>query len=217
LPAATLAAYPIHSSWPATPSPPAPAAVPNATAPEPSRDDPDRILHELLRHLGALGSPHAFAVVADDEGDSLRGHSVSDWAFMKRLDSAVGISSGAFRVALDDRANAIARACREGRVITVAWLFEVVQPALTWQESLDLERDAGGGRCTIVPLIVADRIAGAVVAGPAEKDLSATTATQLVARIEAAAEELTRLVQGDAEMSDDELRLAALRGSRPGA
>ncbi|HYY55487.1 MAG TPA: GAF domain-containing protein [Candidatus Dormibacteraeota bacterium] len=192
-----------------------PAAASEAAAPAPTPaapgPDPDRLLAELLRDLGALGSPHAFAVVADEEGGSLRGHSVSDWTFMKQLDRAVGITARTFTVSVDDRANAIARACREGRVVNVAWLFEAVQPALTWQESLDLERAAGGGRCTIVPLIVAERIAGAIVAGPSGQDLSGSTIAQIVARIEATAEELTRLVLGQTALSDDELRLAALR------
>ena len=181
---------------------------------------PDR--SELLRDLGALGSPNAFAVVADDDGTALRGHSVSDWAFMKQLDAAVGIARHQFTVSLEDRANAIARACREGRVITVAWLFEAVQPALTWQEALDLERSAGGGRCLIVPLLVDERVAGAVVAGPSGEELSGTTIQQIAARIGVAAEELRRMVHATSASSPEpedqiDLRLSALRGLGPSA
>src|SRR5207244_4056712 len=86
--------------------------------------------------------------------------------------------------------------CREARVISVAWLFEAIQPALVWDDALALERSAGGGRCTIVPFIVSGRLTGAVVAGPSGQTLSATTITQLAARVEAAAEELARALPG---------------------
>jgi transcriptional regulator with GAF, ATPase, and Fis domain len=184
-------------------------------APPPATRGADQIVIELLKHLGALGSPNAFAVVADDDGALLRGHSVSDWAFMKQLDRAVGISTGAFSIGLEDRANAIARACREGRLVMVVWLFEVLRPALTWEDALDLERAAGGGRCLIVPLLVDDHVAGAVVAGPSAEELSGTTIAQIAARVEAAAEELARLVHANAPAPADDstaLRLAALRG-----
>jgi GAF domain-containing protein len=211
-PAAAAPAQVAAAPQPIPPPPSASAPPASASHRKPGRD-PDLILRELLRHLGALGSPHAFAVVADDAGNALRGHSVSDWAFMKQLDQAVGISSHKFSVALDDRANAIARACRERRVISVAWLFEALQPALTWQESLELERSAGGGRCAIVPLLVTDRVAGAVIAGPSGQDLAGATMTQLVARVEAAAEELTRLVGADGDAADEAppTRLSAVR------
>ena len=182
----------------------------------------DQTLRQLLVHLGALGSPHAFILLLDDSGTALVGHSVSDWAFMKDLDKAIGITSRIFSVALEDRANAIARACRETRVISVAWLFEAIQPALVWDDALALERSAGGGRCTIVPLIVSGRLTGAVVAGPSGQTLSATTITQLAARVEAAAEELARALPGastsGAPLTDpNALRLAALRELGPTA
>ena len=190
-----------------------PEETPEPALPTPPPRSPDEIMSDLLKHLAALGSPHAFAVVSDDDGAALRGHSVSDWTFMRELDRAVGITSGEFSIALEDRANAIARACREGRVASASWLFEVLQPALTWQESLELERSAGGGRCTIVPLIVADHVAGAVVAGPGAEVLSTTTVRQLAARVEAAAEELSRLVRERSASAPVEPRLTAIRQS----
>src|SRR5207248_10081154 len=75
-----------------TPQPPAPRPLPAELPASDPRQEADQIMAELLRDLGALGSPNAFAVVADDDGTALRGHSVSDWAFMKQLDAAVGIA-----------------------------------------------------------------------------------------------------------------------------
>ena len=180
----------------------------------------DQTLRQLLVHVGALGSPHAFIVLVDDAGTTLQGHSVSDWAFMKVLDKAIGITTRAFSVALEDGANAIARACRETRVISVAWLFEAIQPALAWEDALALERAAGGGRCTIVPLIVAGRLAGAVIAGPSAQAMSAQTITQLAARVEAAAEQLSRASDGASGVllnDPNALRLSALRELGPSA
>lgn len=199
----------------------APAALPSAT-----ERDTERVLADLLELCAALEQPHAFAVLADPGAGLMRGHLHSRAPFMEQLDEAAGIGRGTFVIGIDDRTNAIARACREARVVAVAWMYEVLQPIVTWQDALVLERLAGGGRCTVIPIQVAGEAAGAVVVGPCAEDVPEATLRRLVPAVEAAGRELAEVwraasLRGDAHLplipEATVLRLSALREPGPGA
>lgn len=156
--------------------------------PETGERDAESILRELLAACAKLGQPHSFVVLADPGTGLLRARFVSSAPFMAEFDTAAGISRGTFVVGIDDRANAIARACREARVVSVAWVYELVQPVLNWQQALVLERLAGGGCCAVVPIRVGGEVGGALVVGPSAKEIPGET----VGRVSTLADEAGR-------------------------
>ena len=155
-------------------------------------------------------STHAFVALADESTGLLRVHLTSPSPAMTELDRATGIARGTFLIGVDDRSNAIARAWRERRVVSVGWLHEVLQPILQWHDALALESLLGGGHCSIVPLLVDDRAAGVVVFGPTAADLSPAELERAGELATRAAAELSG-VRGSA----DALRLSALEGPGP--
>lgn len=214
------AAEDVAGPEPVSPSPPKPA-LPGAV-----ERNADAILKDLLAECGALGQPHAFVVLADEGSGLLRGHVRSDAPFMADFDDAVGLSRGTFVVGMDDRANAIARACREARVVSVAWVYEVIQPVLSWQDALVLERLAGGGRCTVVPMRVGGSVSGALVLGPSPDDVPEALVERIAGLVEAAASELAAVwraaslaggVAAPTVPEETVLRLSALRELGPTA
>ena len=64
------------------------------------------------------------------------------------------------------RFNAIARACREGRIVTSMTLDEVIHPLRDADGAATLERLVQGGRTTILPISVSGDVVGALVVGP---------------------------------------------------
>ncbi len=194
----------------AAPVPPAPAApVPEdaSAAPaaplEPSREPvplpgsvergAEKVVRELLAACVALGQQHAFVVRGERGSSVLRGHARSDAPFMAELDEAIGLTRGTFVIGVDDHSNAIARSCREARIVSVAWIYEILQPIIGWEDALVLERRAGGGRCIVVPIQVAGDVAGALVVGPTLEEPPAAALERLVAYAEAAASDLAAL------------------------
>ncbi len=170
------------------PEPREPAPLPGT-----GERDTEKVARELLAACAALGQPHAFVLLGDEGSGLLRATARSDAPFMDKLDEAIGLARGTFVIGVDDRSNAIARACREGRIVSVAWIYEILQPIVTWQDALVLERLAGGGRCTVIPIQVEDDVAGALVVGPTPEELSEARLERLVALAEAAAGELAAL------------------------
>src|SRR5207247_1586583 len=109
------------------PQTPAPAAPAVAEAPAaPVAETTDDILNDLLVRCAAAGTPTSFIVGLDPEAGLLRGDRVSGSVEAAGLDRFLGISSATFAISIDDRYNAIARACREARVITAPTVHELV-------------------------------------------------------------------------------------------
>ena len=186
----SAAAAPAAPSAPAEPSaPPAsgPApAVPVAAVPE-STDD---ILGEVLQRLAAIGIPTSFVVGLDPEAGLLRGDRVSSSPEAKGIDRFIGITDARFAISVDDRYNAIARACREARIVAAPTVHELLQPAHDWNEATLVERLAGGGRSAIAPIIVNGDVVGAVVAGPCAEGISDVEQEQLRLIVDAASQRL---------------------------
>lgn len=146
---------------------PAPAEAPAAPTPETTDD----ILSDLLVRCTAAGTPTSFIVGLDPEAGLLRGDRVSASVEAAGIDKFLGISTATFAISIDDRYNAIARACREARVLTAPTVHELVQPAHDWNEATLIERLAGGTRSAIAPIIVNGDVVGALVAGPRADEL----------------------------------------------
>lgn len=159
----------------ADPPPPAPAvatapvgameSVAALPAPVPPASS-EEILETLLERFATAGAPTAFIVGLDVTAGMLLGERVSGSAAAAELDTALGITAGRFAVSLDDRYNAIARACREARTIAAPTVHELLQPVYGWADALVLERLAGGGHSTILPIVVNGSVVGAAIAGP---------------------------------------------------
>lgn len=162
---------------PSSNAPARPAPVP--AEPESSDD----ILRDLLVHCAAVGAPTSFIVGLDPEAGLLRGDRVSASAEAAAIDRLLGISAGRFAVSADDGYNAIARACREARIVSAPTVHELVQPTHDWTEAILVERAAGGGRSCVAPIIVNGDVVGALVAGPRAEELSSVESEQIAALV----------------------------------
>ena len=149
----------------------APATAPVVPPPAPVAETTDDILASLLVQLSAAGFPTSFIVGLDPEAGMLRGDRVSGSVEAGGIDRLLGISDGRFHVSSDDRYNAIARACREARIVSAPTVHELIQPAHDWNEATLIERLAGGGRSAIAPIVVNGDVVGALVAGPRAEEI----------------------------------------------
>ncbi len=141
----------------------APSLAPVATADAPTTD---QILNDLVTKCTEIGLPTTFMVGVDPAAGLLRGELISNSSAARELDYALGISVGRFTIELSDRYNAIARACREGRIVTSPTLDELVHPLRDADGAATLERLVQGGRSTIIPISVSGDVVGALVVGP---------------------------------------------------
>src|SRR5438874_2497224 len=157
----------------------------------------DRRWHGFVREIGVRGpegvearkiSVLQYPLIAADEifgvatlqifGDT----GFSDHAtrlVLRVLDYALGISAGRFTIELSDRYNAIARACREGRIVTSPTLEELVHPLRDADGAATLERLVQGGRSTIIPISVSGDVVGALVVGPMSDDPGFSTVVKV--------------------------------------
>src|SRR5947207_1750679 len=144
------------------------AAAPFPTPADPSTEAPttDQILNDLVTNCGEIGLPTTFMVGVDPAAGLLRGELISSSPAARELDYALGISAGRFTIELSDRYNAIARACREGRIVTSPTLEELVHPLRDADGAATLERLVQGGRSTIILISVSGDVVGALVVGP---------------------------------------------------
>jgi hypothetical protein len=126
----------------------------------------DQILNDLVANCTEIGLPTTFMVGVDPAAGLLRGELISSSSAARELDYALGISAGRFTIELSDRINAIARACREGRIVTTPTLEELVHPLRDAESAATLERLVQGGRATIIPITVSGDVVGALVVGP---------------------------------------------------
>lgn len=172
---------------PAAPAVSGPAPVAAAPAVPESTDD---ILGDVLQRLAAIGIPTSFVVGLDPEAGLLRGDRVSASPEAIGIDRLIGISDARFAVSVDDRYNAIARACREARIVAAPTVHELFQPVHDWNEATLVERLAGGGRSAVAPIVVNGGVVGAVVAGPRAEAISDDEQEQLRAIVEAASQRL---------------------------
>src|SRR2546422_2997165 len=145
--------------------PPA-AAAPSSTPAEPEAPTTDEILKDLLAKCAEIGLPTTFMVGVDPAAGVLRGELISTSAAAREFDYALGISVGRVTIELADRYNVIARACREGRIVTSPTLDELVHPLRDADGAATLERLVQGGRSTIIPVSVSGDVVGALVVGP---------------------------------------------------
>ena len=145
-----------------------PVAAAPSSAPVSSADAPttDQILNDLVTKCAEIGLPTTFMVGVDPAAGLLRGELISNSSAARELDYALGISVGRFTIELSDRYNAIARACREGRIVTSPTLDELVHPLRDADGAATLERLVQGGRSTIIPITVSGDVVGALVVGP---------------------------------------------------
>jgi len=145
-----------------------PVAAAPSSAPASSVDAPttDQILNDLVTKCTEIGLPTTFMVGVDPAAGLLRGELISSSSAARELDYALGISVGRFTIELSDRYNAIARACREGRIVTSPTLDELVHPLRDADGAATLERLVQGGRSTIIPITVSGDVVGALVVGP---------------------------------------------------
>ena len=149
----------------------APEAAPAAAPAAPAAETTDAILASLLVQLSAAGFPTSFIVGLDPEAGILRGDRVSASVEANGIDRLLGISDGRFHISSDDRYNAIARACREARIVSAPTVHELIQPAHDWNEATLIERLAGGGRSAVAPIVVNGGVVGAVIAGPRAEEI----------------------------------------------
>ena len=155
-----------HESAAAVVLPPA-AAAPSSSSPgQPEGATTDEILSDLMTRCAEIGLPTTFLVGVDPAAGLLRGELISASPAARELDYALGVSVGRFTIELADRFNAIARACREGRIVTSMTLDEVIHPLRDADGAATLERLVQGGRTTILPISVSGDVVGALVVGP---------------------------------------------------
>ena len=174
---------------------PSSAAAPQPAEPEkpaapPPAETTDEILSDLLVRCAAAGFATSFIVGLDPEAGMLRGDRVSGSTEAGALDRILGISESRFAISADDRYNAIARACREARIITAPTVHELVQPAHDWNEATLAERAAGGGRSAIAPIVVSGDVVGALVAGPRAEEFGPAELDEVRALVEAVGQRL---------------------------
>src|SRR5947207_7475822 len=155
-----------HESAAAVVLPPA-AAAPSSSSPgQPEGATTDEILSDLMTRCAEIGLPTTFLVGVDPAAGLLRGELISASPAARELDYALGVSVGRFTIELADRFNAIARACREGRIVTSMTLDEVIHPLRDADGAATPERLVQGGRTTILPISVSGDVVGALVVGP---------------------------------------------------
>jgi hypothetical protein len=167
------------------------AAAPSVAPAPPVAETTDFILADLLVQLTAAGFPTSFIVGLDPEAGMLRGDRVSASVEAGGIDRLLGISDGRFHISSDDRYNAIARACREARIVSAPTVHELVQPAHDWNEATLVERLAGGGRSAIAPIVVNGEVVGALVAGPRAEEIGPVELDHLRFVIDAVGERLS--------------------------
>ena len=166
----------------------APAAVPAQDAPAAPEapGSPDDILRLLLEQCASAGLPTSFILGLDPEAGMLRGDRVSTSAEAGAIDRLVGISDARFAVSVDDRYNAISRACREARIVSAPTVHELLQPVHDRNEATLIERMAGGGRSAIAPIVVNGDVVGALVVGPRADEFGSAELAALTALVETA-------------------------------
>ena len=179
------------SAAPAAASAPQPAvaAAPAASA-APVVETTDDILSDLLVRCAVAGLPTSFIVGLDPEAGMLRGDRVSGSVEASGIDRLLGISEARFAISADDRYNAIARACREARIVSAPTVHELIQPAHDGSEATLVERVAGGGRSAVAPIIVNGDVVGALIAGPRAEALSPQDIDQVRAIVDSAGQRL---------------------------
>jgi len=170
-------------------SQPAVAAAPTAAAAH-LAETTDDILSDLLVRCAVAGLPTSFIVGLDPQAGMLRGDRVSGSVEASGIDRLLGISDARFAISVDDRYNAIARACREARIVSAPTVHELIQPAHDWNEATLVERVAGGGRSAVAPILVNGDVVGAVVAGPRAEELGPQDIDKLRAIVESAGQRL---------------------------
>jgi hypothetical protein len=146
--------------------PPVAAAPSSSPVSSPEAPTTDQILNALVTNCTEIGLPTTFMVGVDPAAGLLRGELISNSSAARELDYALGISAGRFKIELSDRYNAIARACREGRIVTAPTVDELVHPLRDADGAATLERLVQGGRSTIIPITVSGDVVGALVVGP---------------------------------------------------
>jgi hypothetical protein len=170
--------------------PPA-AAAPSSTPEQPEAPTTDHILNDLLAKCAEIGLPTTFMVGVDPAAGLLRGELISASAAAREFDYALGISDGRFTIEVDDRYNAIARACREGRLVTSQTLDELVHPLRDADGAATLERLVQGGRSTIIPISVSGDVVGALIVGPMADEPGFGTIVQVREMVNETASRLT--------------------------
>ncbi len=162
------------SAPPATPLAPAAAGVlPPAAAvstPAPPQRTPEEVLRDLLHRCAGAGFAAAFLTGVDPDAGVLRGEIASEGAAALGIDTALGITTGALVIPLDDGDNAIARAVRERRIVSASTLYEITRPAFALDAAQQVERALPGARTVTLPLAVNDQSVGALVLGPMTDD-----------------------------------------------
>jgi len=153
----------------------------------------DEVLSGLLRACESIGLPTTFMVGIDPGAGVIRGELVSGSESARELDYALGISGGRFSVPATDRYNAIARACRERRVILSPMLHEIVHPLRTSSAAAALEQIVGGGKSTVVPIVVSNDVVGALVIGPSADEVPFITIERVRVIVDAAAAKLAAI------------------------
>jgi hypothetical protein len=146
--------------------PPVAAAPSSSPVASPEAPTTDQILNDLVTNCTEIGLPTTFMVGVDPAAGLIRGELISSSSAARELDYALGISAGRFKIELSDRYNAIARACREGRIVTAPTVDELVHPLRDADGAATLERLVQGGRSTIIPISVSGDVVGALVVGP---------------------------------------------------
>ena len=174
------------------------AAAPSAPPSTPSGAEPaargaEEVARDLLRRCGGAGFPTAFIVGVDPGAGAVRGELVSEGDAAREIDYALGVSSGKFKVPLDDRYNAIARAVREARIVPAPTAYEITRPAADVEAARSIERLVGGGRSVTLPLVVSGEVAGALVLGPMADDPSFVAIETIRGYVEDAVRELSAL------------------------
>jgi len=168
----------------------APAAVASTAGPMQTTDE---VLSGLLRACESIGLPTTFMVGIDPGAGVIRGELVSGSESARELDYALGISGGRFSVPATDRYNAIARACRERRVILSPMLHEIVHPLRTSSAAAALEQIVGGGKSTVVPIVVSNDVVGALVIGPSADEVPFIMIERVRGIVDAAAAKLAAI------------------------
>ena len=168
----------------------APATVASTAGPMQTTDE---VLSGLLRACESIGLPTTFMVGIDPGAGVIRGELVSGSESARELDYALGISGGRFSVPATDRYNAIARACRERRVILSPMLHEIVHPLRTSSAAVALEQIVGGGKSTVVPIVVSNDVVGALVIGPSADEVPFIMIERVRGIVDAAAAKLAAI------------------------
>jgi len=106
---------------------PAPLADPALPPAGPIAETPAVILSRLLGQLSSVGFPTSFILGLDPEAGMLRGDRAGASPEARGIDRLIGISDARFAVSIDDRYNAIARACREARIVSAPTVHERVK------------------------------------------------------------------------------------------